>query len=396
MQLYGRSSHQVPRHSEFEQHKYVNSRRRCNMELNVSISLYIFISEYPDVCFRFHGKNTQVRFPFRIITEVDKCNSLCNSDVQCNSYSENTTHCFLSQCDSYEYKRACENCKSATKINITGAVPCSCSTEQTTPIAMIRNCVDNNFTTFNLTEITNPKLSTITKAADGTTSRSNETAAELDNNVNATEEHKTDATSSTNDSTTAQQDSDRNDTEINTSSAVTTLSSDILRVSEVKTTFPVERNTSMPSDNEAVSLSNTLGTTKVNGNTTWTHTFDTRTASLTMNEKVSDPTITQPINAVECVCVCKFTNQSVEDSIKIRKKELAVDKGSLTTAVRKLNSAKDIRKSSKAIGVLSVIVLITCGVLVICPDVFTCLNFLYKSILKKKKNKKGQVGHFHV
>ena len=163
-------------------------------------------------------------------------------------------------------------------------------------------------------------------------------------------------------------------------------------MSEVNTTFPVERNATRPSKNETVTLSNTLATNKVNGNTTWTQTVDT--TSLTINETVSDPTITQLIDAVKCVC--KFTNQSVEDSIKIRKNELAVDRSSLTTVVRKLNSVKDNRKSSKAIGALSVIVLITCGVLVIFPDVFTSLNFLYKSILKKKKNKKGQVGHFHV
>lgn len=239
-------------------------------------------------------------------------------------------------------------------------------------------------------------MTTVTLTANKTTNRSHQNSAQLENSVNVTEAYNTGATSRPSNSTTAQQDSTRSLTTNFTSSAVTTLSNVSLTVSEVNTTFPVERNATKPSNNETVSLSNTLATTcnKVNGNTTWTQTVDT--TSLTINETVSDPTITQPIDAVKCVCVCKFTNQSLEDSIKIRKKELAVDRSSLTTVVRKLNSARDIRKSSKAIGALSVIVLITCGVLVICPDVFTCLNFLYKSILKKKKNKKGQVGHFHV
>lgn len=242
--------------------------------------------------------------------------------------------------------------------------------------------------------MTSPRMTTVTPTANKTTSRSHQNSAQLQNSVNVTEAYNTDATSRPSNSTIAQQDSNRSLTTNFTTSAVTTLSNVSLTVSEVNTTFPVERNATRPSNNETVTLSNTLATNEVNGNTTWTQTFDT--TSSTINETVSDPTITQLIDAVKCVCVCKFTNQSLEDSIKIRKKELAVDRSSLTTVVRKLNSARDIRKSSKAIGALSVIVLITCGALVIFPDVFTCLNFLYKSILKKKKNKKGQVGHFHV
>ena len=244
--------------------------------------------------------------------------------------------------------------------------------------------------------MTSPRMTTVTPTANKTTYRSHQNSAQLQNSVNVTEAYNTVATSRSSDSssTTAQQNSNTSLTTDFTTSAVTILSNVSLTVSEANTPFPIESNATRSSNNETVTLSNTLATNEVNGNTTWTQTINTTFS--TINETVSDPTITQAINAVECVCVCKFTNQSLEDSIKIRKKELAVDKGSLTTAVRKLSSAKDIRKSSKAIGALSVIVLITCGALVIFPDVFTSLNFLYKSILKKKKNKKGQVGHFHV
>ena len=305
------------------------------------------------------------------------CESRCDKEIQCNSYSVNKSHCFISQCDSPEKVESCTDCYFASKIDLTSAVSCTTKSEQTTSSAM-----------------TSPKMSTVTPTANKTTSYSHQTLAQLANSVNITEAYNTGATSRPSDSTTAQQESNRSLTTDSSTAAITTLSNVSLTVSEANTPFPIESNATRPSNNETVSLSNTLATTNENGTTTWTQTIDTK--SLTINENVSDPTITQAINAVECVCVCKFTNQSLEDSIKIRKKELAVDKGSLTTAVRKLNSAKDIRKSSKAIGVLSVIVLITCGVLVICPDVFTCLNFLYKSILKKKKNKKRQVDHFRV
>lgn len=51
-----------------------------------------------------------------------------------------------------------------------------------------------------------------------------------------------------------------------------------------------------------------------------------------------------------CVCVCKYINQTLDELIGRRRKELVLNKTRLSSTVRKLTSASDYRTSVEVIG----------------------------------------------
>lgn len=78
-------------------------------------------------------------------------------------------------------------------------------------------------------------------------------------------------------------------------------------------------------------------------------------------------------NATVCVCVCKYTNQTLETSIEKRRKELILNKAELSSNIRKRTSAPDIRKSSRIVGTVAAIILVVYGLLFFCTDIWTRL-----------------------
>lgn len=85
---------------------------------------------------------------------------------------------------------------------------------------------------------------------------------------------------------------------------------------------------------------------------------------------------------LSCVCVCKDVNQTIEESIQQRRSELLLNKTNLSSALRKLTSAHDYRKSSEVIGSVSAIILVIIGMVFFCADICSVLSFCLRECLK--------------
>lgn len=116
---------------------------------------------------------------------------------------------------------------------------------------------------------------------------------------------------------------------------------------------------------------------------------DTTTIDMTTKTALTTSTVTDEItytidtNNTFCTCVCKFVNQTLQESIDNRRKDLILNKTKLASSIRKLSSAQDFRMSSEVIGVVAIIVLVMFGVLCFCVDV----GFMMSLVLSIKSNK---------
>lgn len=86
-----------------------------------------------------------------------------------------------------------------------------------------------------------------------------------------------------------------------------------------------------------------------------------------------------------CGCFCRTTNQSVDELILERKKELTVNKETLSATTRKLNCAEDSRTSSKVIGSIGVLILMIVVTLLILPDLCSLILFIMKKVQEYRK-----------
>lgn len=77
------------------------------------------------------------------------------------------------------------------------------------------------------------------------------------------------------------------------------------------------------------------------------------------------------IGNTSCVCVCKYVNQTLDESIESRRKELVLNKTRLSAAIRKLTSASDYRTSVEVIGTGATIGLVLFGLIFFCADIFS-------------------------
>lgn len=84
---------------------------------------------------------------------------------------------------------------------------------------------------------------------------------------------------------------------------------------------------------------------------------------------------------LSCVCVCKDVNQTIGESIQYRRSELLLNKTKLSSAMGKLTSAHDYRKSSEVIGSVCAIILVIIG-MVFCADICSVLSFCLRKCLK--------------
>lgn len=87
------------------------------------------------------------------------------------------------------------------------------------------------------------------------------------------------------------------------------------------------------------------------------------------------------LNRSSCVCVCKYTNQTLEDSMEKRRKQLLLNKTELSSNIRKRMSAPDPRKSSKVVGTVVAIILVVFGLLFFPAVIRTLLATCHSKIL---------------
>lgn len=77
------------------------------------------------------------------------------------------------------------------------------------------------------------------------------------------------------------------------------------------------------------------------------------------------------IGNTSCVCVCKYVNQTLNELIGRRRKELVLNKTRLPSTVRKLTPASDYRTSVEVIGTGATIGLVLFGLKFFCADIFS-------------------------
>lgn len=94
---------------------------------------------------------------------------------------------------------------------------------------------------------------------------------------------------------------------------------------------------------------------------------------------VSDPSVAEVTetysNATLCPCVCTNASRSLNESIKMRRNELKVNKTALTSSIRRRTSASDHRMSSRVIGAVGIIIIVIFGMMIICSDVLSVFHF---------------------
>lgn len=105
-----------------------------------------------------------------------------------------------------------------------------------------------------------------------------------------------------------------------------------------------EQNTTMEhSTIEKLTTSKELSTT-----VTWLTTFTSSSNTITTHD-----TTQKAMNNTLCVCVCKYANQTIQESIEKRRKELILNKTELSSYMRKRTSARDNRKTSRVVGTVA-------------------------------------------
>lgn len=86
-----------------------------------------------------------------------------------------------------------------------------------------------------------------------------------------------------------------------------------------------------------------------------------------------------------CVCVCKHVNQTIQESIEKRRRELILNKTELSFNIRKRTSAGDNRKTSRMMGTVAVIILVVYGLLFFCTDIWNLLAMCRSKMFDKKQ-----------
>lgn len=97
---------------------------------------------------------------------------------------------------------------------------------------------------------------------------------------------------------------------------------------------------------------------------------------------IEPPTAVQEVivsnGSIDCVCVCKDTNQTVDEMMQQRKSELTVDTEALSSTLRKLSSAPDSRPTSTAIGAVGTAMIGVLAAFIVLPDLFSVLYSILK------------------
>lgn len=132
---------------------------------------------------------------------------------------------------------------------------------------------------------------------------------------------------------------------------------------------------------EKLTTSKELSTT-----VTWLTTLTSSSNTMTTND-----TTQKAMKSTLCVCVCKQANQTIQESMEKRRKELILNKTELSFNIRKRTSAGDNRKTSKVVGTVGVFILVLYGLLFFCADIWTLLAMCRSKMFHKNNQKELNV-----
>lgn len=121
--------------------------------------------------------------------------------------------------------------------------------------------------------------------------------------------------------------------------------------------------------------------------TTATPTIKTPTTITTLTQ-TTNGVMQTVINTTSFICVCTEVNQTVEEAIENRRRELTVNQQGLSSTTRKHTSAPDIRVTSKVIGSLAIVILIVFGLFFFLGDIISVSHFIFTKIVNKKTSVK--------
>lgn len=282
--------------------------------------------------------------PYNILT-TDRCScrSQCEEERSCNAYSfdGNTDTCSLSTCDTYDSYLGCGSCVFYRKITRTSQSLC----EPAKTMSYNTTLQSNSTTIIHLTiQQTTPVETT------------------MEQNTNLKKQTTMKQTTTLEQQTTVEQtNTEKQSTTMEKTTSVNQYTTEKKRTTighstTVKLSMSKEQRTSVTWLPSSTSSANTMTVTDTTQNTK---------------------------NSTLCVCVCKHRNQTIQESIEKRRRELIVNKTELSFNIRKRTSARDNRKTSRMIGTVAVIILIVYGLLFFCADIWNLLAMCRSNMFHK-------------
>lgn len=117
---------------------------------------------------------------------------------------------------------------------------------------------------------------------------------------------------------------------------------------------------------------------KLSTTVTWLTTLTSSSNTMTTID-----TTQKAMKSTLCVCVCKHANQTIQESIEKRRRELILNKSELSSYMRKRTSARDNRKTSRVVGTVAVIILVLYALLFFCADILSLLALCRSKMFQK-------------
>lgn len=125
---------------------------------------------------------------------------------------------------------------------------------------------------------------------------------------------------------------------------------------------------------------------KLSTTVTWLTTLTSSSNTMTTND-----TTQKAMKSTLCVCVCKHANQTIQESIEKRRKELILNKTELSSYMRKRTSAGDNRKTSRVVGTVAVIIIVLYALLFFCADILSLLALCRSKMFQKNNQIKPNI-----
>lgn len=247
--------------------------------------------------------------------------------------------CFQSTCDTYNSSITCPPCRFSSKINSTSTVLCETVSSMS---------VDTTSESVSLMTMKQTTLNEHQTTTERTTPEEQQT----------TIEH---AISEKGQDTTEQTTNEKQSSKYEQTTSVT------LHTTETQYTT-MEHSTikkSSTSEEQSTIIS-------------WSNILTSSSNIMTINY-----TTQNTVNSAFCTCTCKYTNQTLDESIKKRRRDLILNKTELSFNLRKRTSARDNRKTSKVVGTVGVIILVLYGLLFFFADIWIFLAICLSNMFHK-------------